>query len=109
MTFLEQFAIIVGIASTAVTAIAWYIKTQLKDVKRDICDLKEEVAYVAAETKTNGGSSMRDEIKHIKTRQDEADIIRRETNEKIDKMYLILIDYIAGQNSKKRSKSKSDI
>lgn len=38
---------------------------------------------------------MRDEIKSIKDRQDEADITRREMDRKLDKMYSILIEYIA--------------
>lgn len=57
------------------------------------------VKHYLAELKTNGGSSMRDEIKFIKMRQDEADQMRRDMDRKLDKMYSILIDYIA--NSKK--------
>jgi predicted helicase len=60
------------------------------------------VKHYFSELKTNGGSSMRDEIKatnrevkEMKIRQDEADIMRREMNSKLDKMYMILIDHIA--------------
>jgi len=35
------------------------------------------------------------EVKEMKIRQDEADIMRREMNSKLDKMYMILIDHIA--------------
>lgn len=62
------------------------------------------VKHYLAELKTNGGSSMRDEIKQtknditeIKNRQDEADELRREMNKKLDKMYMILIDYISNK------------
>lgn len=55
------------------------------------------VKHYLAELKTNGGSSMRDEIKIIKARQDEADQMRREMDRKLDKMYSILIDYIANK------------
>ena len=60
------------------------------------------VKHYFSELKTNGGSSRRDEIKatnrevkEMKIRQDEADIMRREMNSKLDKMYMILIDHIA--------------
>lgn len=57
--------------------------------------IKWLVKHYLAELKTNGGSSMRDEIKSIKDRQDEADVVRREMDRKLDKMYSILIEYIA--------------
>jgi hypothetical protein len=41
---------------------------------------------------------MRDEIKQIKQRQDEADIMRRDMDKKLDKMYVILLDYISRQS-----------
>lgn len=60
------------------------------------------VKHYFSELKTNGGSSMRDEIKEtksevreIKDRQNEADQMRREMNTKLDKMYMILLDHIA--------------
>lgn len=66
--------------------------------------IKFLVKHYFSELKTNGGSSMRDEIKatqrevkEIKMRQDEADQIRREMNAKLDKMYMILIDYISNK------------
>lgn len=64
--------------------------------------IKFLVKHYLSELKTNGGSSMRDEIKQTKTeikeikdRQDEADQLRREMNQKLDKMYMILLDYIS--------------
>jgi len=67
--------------------------------------IKFLVKHYFSELKTNGGSSMRDEIKatqkevnEIKTRQDEADQLRREMNQKLDKMYMILLDYISSKN-----------
>ena len=35
------------------------------------------------------------EVQEIKNRQDEADQLRREMNQKLDKMYMILLDYIS--------------
>ena len=61
--------------------------------------IKFLVKHYLSELKTNGGSSMRDEIKTIKLRQDEADQLRREMNQKLDKMYMILIDYISNKKN----------
>lgn len=66
--------------------------------------IKWLVKHYLSELKTNGGSSMRDEIKEtkqeikeVKMRQDEADQLRREMNIKLDKMYMILLDYISNK------------
>lgn len=109
MDIWTQIELITVITSFIAGAIAWYIKVQLKDVRRDIKDLKNDIEHVAAETRTNGGRSIKDQVSRLEDRTNEADHLRRDMNEKIDKMYIILIDYIAAQNSKKRSKSKSDI
>ena len=58
------------------------------------------VKHYLSELKTNGGSSMRDEIKVIKCRQDEADTLRKEMNVKLDKMYTVLLDHVAKNNDK---------
>lgn len=108
MSILTQAELFAGLATFAATAIAWFIRIQMKDVKRDIKDLKADIEHVAAETRRNGGMSIKDQVSRLEDRTNEADHLRREMNEKIDKMYIILIDYIAGQNSKKRSKSKSE-
>jgi hypothetical protein len=61
---------------------------------------------IRAEFKPNGGSSLKDQVNRLakKTselneRINEADIIRREMNAKLDKMYMILLDHVA-KNSK---------
>lgn len=62
------------------------------------------VKHYLSELKPNSGSSMRDEIKatnreikEIKERQDEADQMRRDMDKKLDKMYMILLDYISSK------------
>jgi hypothetical protein len=60
--------------------------------------IKWLVKHYLSELKPNSGSSMRDEIKQIKQRQDEADIMRRDMDKKLDKMYIILLDYISKQS-----------
>jgi hypothetical protein len=81
LTLLSIGAIIVG-------AIRWYIKVQIKPIHEAVCDIR-------AETKTNGGTSMRDEIKSIKAEQEEAKQLRKATSDKLDHMYDVLLDYIA--------------
>jgi hypothetical protein len=79
----------------AITAVRWYIRTQTKP----IYDLVQEIRN---ETQTNGGSSMRDEIKSIKAQQfldcekrSEMDGKIDRTTSKIDHMYDVLLEYIA--------------
>lgn len=81
LTLLSISGIILG-------GIRWYIKIQIEPIHEAVYDIRSE-------TKTNGGSSMRDEIKAIKKEQEEAKEIRKATNEKLDHMYDILLDYIS--------------
>jgi hypothetical protein len=73
-------------------AIKWYIGTQVKPVIEAIEDIRSE-------TKTNGGSSMRDEIRSIKKQQEIDCVIRQDQKNKLDHMYDILLEYIS-KNSK---------
>jgi hypothetical protein len=69
-------------------AVKWYISTQIEPIKEAVEDIRKE-------TKTNGGSSMRDEIKQIKVEQQDAKEKRKAQSEKIDHMYDLFIEYIA--------------
>jgi hypothetical protein len=79
----------------SVTDWATLVLTVLSIVALVAGSIKWLVKHYLSELKTNGGSSMRDEIKIIKNRQDEADLLRRDMNAKLDKMYMILLDYIS--------------
>ena len=79
---------LLSIGTIIVTSIRWYIKIQITPIKEAIEDIRSE-------TKTNGGSSMRDEIKFIKLEQERSAKTRAAYNNKLDKMYEILIDYIS--------------
>ena len=81
LTMLSIGAIIVG-------AIRWYIKVQIKPIAEAVDDIR-------AETKTNGGTSMRDEIKAIKVEQEEAKVLRKATSDKLDHMYEVLLDFVS--------------
>jgi hypothetical protein len=81
LTLLSISGIILG-------GIRWYIHMQIKPI-----------ADIRAETKTNGGTSMRDEIKFIKLEQERSAKTRAAYNNKLDHMYEILIEYIS-KNSK---------
>lgn len=83
---------LLSIGGVVLGGIRWYVKIQFEPVKKAIEEIR-------AETKTNGGSSMRDEIKSIKKDNEEAKKVREEQKEKLNHMYDILIDYIA-RNSK---------
>lgn len=81
LTSLSILALVAG-------AVKWYINTQMEPIKVAVEDIRSE-------TKTNGGSSMRDEIKAIKLEQENAKELRKQSNEKIDHMYEVLLDYIS--------------
>lgn len=50
---------------------------------------------IKAELKPNSGSSLKDQVTRLEERSNEADTMRRDMNQKLDKMYLILLDHIA--------------
>lgn len=91
MTIQDWASLIVAIL-TIVSSIAFGIKWLVK--------------HYLSELKTNGGSSVKDQINRLELRINEADISRRAMKEdhkvmksKLDHMYDILIEYIA-KNSK---------
>ena len=79
---------LLSISGIILGGIRWYINMQIKPMAEAIEDIR-------AETKTNGGTSMRDEIKFIKLEQERSAKTRLAYNDKLDKMYEILIDYIS--------------
>jgi hypothetical protein len=69
--------------------------------------IKWLVKHYLNELKPNSGSSLKDAVNRLEARQNEADLLRKDMNRKIDHMYDILIDFIASQNAKKpRAKTK---
>jgi hypothetical protein len=97
MTTLEITQMVIGILVSVGTFIGlssagvrWLVKHYFNDIKHEL--------------KPNGGSSLKDQVnrmerqhKEFKDRLDEADILRRDMNKKIDKMYDLLLDYIANK------------
>jgi hypothetical protein len=83
---------LLSIGTVVVGSIRWYIKIQVTPIKEAVDDIRSE-------TKTNGGSSMRDEIKDIKLEQENAREKRKATSDKLDHMYDLFIEYLA-KNSK---------
>ena len=79
---------LLSIGAIIVSSIRWYIKIQIKPIGEAVDDIR-------AETKTNGGTSMRDEIKAIKKEQEEAKELRKATSDKLDHMYEVLLDYVS--------------
>jgi hypothetical protein len=79
---------LLSIGAIVVSSIRWYIKVQVKPIHEAVCDIRSE-------TKTNGGTSMRDEIKAIKKEQEEAKQLRKATSDKLDHMYDVLLEYVS--------------
>jgi hypothetical protein len=79
---------LLSIGAIVVGSIRWYIKVQVQPIVEAIEDIRSE-------TKTNGGSSMRDEIKQIKLEQENAREKRKATSDKLDHMYDVLLEYVA--------------
>ena len=87
MTVQDWASLIVAIL-TIVSSIAFGIKWLVK--------------HYLSELKTNGGSSVKDQINRLEVRINEADISRKQMKEdhkvmkeKLDHMYDILLEYIA--------------
>ena len=81
LTLLSISVIIIG-------GIRWYINMQIKPLAAVVEDIRSE-------TKTNGGTSMRDEIRAIKKEQEDAKQLRKATSDKVDHLYEVLLDYIS--------------
>jgi hypothetical protein len=79
---------LLSIGAIVAGSIRWYIKAQIKPIHEAVCDIR-------AETKTNGGTSMRDEIKAIKNQQEIDRQLSVAHKEKLDHMYDILLEYIS--------------
>ena len=79
---------LLSIGGIVLGGIRWYIKIQVEPIIEMVSDIR-------AETKTNGGSSMRDEIKQIKLEQESAREKRKIQSDKIDHMYDLFVEYIA--------------
>ena len=79
---------LLSIGAIIVGAIRWYIKIQIKPIAEAVEDIRSE-------TKTNGGTSMRDEIKSIKLEQENAREKRKATSDKLDHMYDVLLDFVS--------------
>jgi hypothetical protein len=79
---------LLSIGAIIIGAIRWYIKIQIKPIAEAVEDIRSE-------TKTNGGTSMRDEIKAIKIEQEDAKVLRKATSDKLDHMYEVLLDFVS--------------
>lgn len=80
--------IIIGVGtilSGVAFAIKWLTKHYFDEIK--------------AEFKPNSGSSLKDQVNRLEDRANEADIMRRDMNKKLDRMYDILLNHVAN-NSK---------
>jgi len=79
---------LLSIGAIVLSGIRWYVKVQIKPIREAVEDIRSE-------TKTNGGTSMRDEIRAIKKEQEDAKQLRKATSDKLDHMYEVLLDFVA--------------
>jgi hypothetical protein len=79
---------LLSIGAIVLSGIRWYVKVQIKPILEAVEDIRSE-------TKTNGGTSMRDEIKYIKKEQENAKQLRKATSDKLDHMYEVLLDFVS--------------
>jgi hypothetical protein len=79
---------LLSISGIILAGIRWYIKTQVDPIIEAVEDIRKE-------TKTNGGSSLRDEIKFIKKDSEEARQVRQEQKEKMDHLYDLFVEYVS--------------
>jgi hypothetical protein len=79
---------LLSITGILLGGIRWYIKIQVDPVIEAVEDIRKE-------TKTNGGSSLRDEIKFIKKDSEEAKEVRKEQKEKLDHLYDLFVEYVS--------------
>ena len=79
---------ILSIVALVAGTVKWYIGVQIKPIQEAVEDIRSE-------TKTNGGSSMRDEIKAIKKEQEEAKELRKATSDKLDHLYDLFVEYVS--------------
>lgn len=81
---------VLSISGIVLGGIRWYVNYQIDPIREAVDDIR-------AETKTNGGSSMRDEIKAIKKENEEARDLRKATSDKLDHMYDLLLEHFANK------------
>jgi hypothetical protein len=80
MTIQDWASLIVAIL-TIVSSIALSIKWLVK--------------HYLSELKTNGGSSVKDQMNRLEARANEADAKRKEMDRKLDHMYDLLLEYVS--------------
>ncbi len=57
--------------------------------------IKWLVKHYLSELKTNGGSSVKDQMNRLEARANEADAKRKEMDRKLDHMYDLLLEYVS--------------
>ena len=77
-------SLLIGLASlitTAALGVRWLTRHYFDEIKKEL--------------KPNSGSSLKDQVNRLEAEMKEAQGQRKETNQKIDHMYEVLLDFIA--------------
>lgn len=80
MTLVDWAALIVSIL-TIISSVGYGIRWMVK--------------HYLAELKPNSGSSIKDQISRLESRMNDAEVVRKDMDRKLDHMYDILIEYIS--------------
>lgn len=85
LNWTELTLAILSIVALIAGGIKWLVKHYFEEIK--------------SELKPNSGSSLKDQVTRLEMRSNEADVLRKDMNKKLDHMYEILLNYIS-KNSK---------
>lgn len=75
---------IVGVGVIVLGGARWILKKYIQEVTETLKELKP-----------NSGTSIKDQVTRLEKRMDEADILRRELNKKVEKIY----DHLLSNNN----------
>lgn len=75
---------IVGVGVVVLGGARWILKKYIQEVTETLKELKP-----------NSGTSIKDQVTRLEKRMDEADILRRELNKKVEKIY----DHLLSNNN----------
>ena len=88
-------SLIVGIGTIITTlamGVRWLVRHYFEEIKKEL--------------KPNSGSSLKDQVNRLEIEMKQAQEQRKETNQKIDHMYDLLLNYVSGNKNLKTSRTK---
>jgi hypothetical protein len=84
VTWVEFTLSLLSIVALIGAGVKWLVKQYFEEIRSQLTP--------------NSGSSLKDQVTRLEIHTNEADQMRRDMNQKLDKMYLVLLDHIANNN-----------